>query len=102
MNRQQNRAVRSILRRAARARVQDPFAILGAFSAARARGWAGPDTRKATTYRVHLKYVDGTESRKTDTGYTKVWTPRKAARFAKYRQTLSPYPKDGAHARGES
>jgi hypothetical protein len=56
MSRQQLRACRSVMRKVARMKDPDPMLVMAAFDAARARGWMGPDTKKALPYRaLHLK-----------------------------------------------
>lgn len=96
MNRQQLRAYRAVMRRIARIKNPEPMLVMHAFAAARARGWAGPDTKKATAF-AHPKVAK--KRTKVKTGFTKVWTQRKARRFAQFGETLRPYPKTGAHAK---
>ena len=48
MNRAQLRAARSVLRKLNRSK--DTASMMPVFAAARAKGWIGPEARKATTY----------------------------------------------------
>lgn len=80
MNRAQLRACRAVMRGIARIKNPDPMLIMNAFAAARAKGWMGPDTEKARTV-AHPRVKRPIQ--KTHTGFTKVWTRKKARKLAK-------------------